>query len=163
MDILFLDYETRSESDLPSLGSHKYCMHPTTEVLLLAYAFNDDPVQVVERDAIPHKVWEAFEDDETLKVAHNAEFDMCVTKYVLGIEVVYNAWFDTAYQAAYYGYPRKLADLAHVLKTTQKASQEELKLFSTPKPKVYKRGTSGRQKRRTPRSGKGSCSTRPAM
>ncbi len=142
MDILFLDYETRSESDLPSLGSHKYCMHPTTEVLLLAYAFNDDPVQVVERDAIPHKVWEAFEDDETLKVAHNAEFDMCVTKYVLGIEVVYNAWFDTAYQAAYYGYPRKLADLAHVLKTTQKASQEELKLFSTPKPKVYKRGTS---------------------
>lgn len=139
---LWIDFETRSTVDLKTVGSHRYNLDPTTEVLLCAYAFNGDPVRVVTADEIPDEVLNAIEDNTVLKIAHNAEFDMCVAKYVLHLEITWGNWFDTAYQAAYYGLPRKLAELADVLKTSRKASQEELKLFSFPIPKAFKKGTS---------------------
>lgn len=130
MRILWIDFETRSELDVGDVGSHAYAMHRSTEMILCAYAFDDDEVQVAE--CLPGIVRDAIEDDSVLKVAHNAEFDMCIAKYVLGIDISYNDWFDTAYLAAYYGLPRKLAYLANVLGATQKASQEEMLFFSVP-------------------------------
>lgn len=128
--VLFIDFETRSEADLPTVGAHKYLTDPTTEMILVSYAFNDEPTRVDE--FLPDFVAEAIEDDEVLKVAHNAEFDMCVCKYLLDLEIDPYKWFDTAYQAAYYGYPRSLHNLTTYLNTRKKASQEELRLFSFP-------------------------------
>lgn len=133
---LFIDFETRSEADLKTAGTHKYCMDATTDVLLVAYAFDNEPGDVCTLDDLPVKVWEAIEDSNVLKIAHNAEFDMAVAKYVMKLNITYADWFDTAYQAAYYGYPRALEHLAKILRTTQKASQEELRFFSTPVSKA---------------------------
>lgn len=136
---LFIDYETRSEEDLKLSGSHKYNMHPTTEMLLCAYAFDDEPVKVCEE--LPDEIFNAIEDDSILKIAHNAEFDMGVSKYVLGCDINFNDWLDSAYMAAYYGLPRSLKNVAKVLGTQQKGSQEELVLFSMPVKKGMKDGT----------------------
>ena len=46
MSYLFLDFETFSEADLKKVGSYAYAEHPTTEVLICTYAFDDEPVQV---------------------------------------------------------------------------------------------------------------------
>lgn len=134
--ILFIDFETRSEADLQEVGAHKYCLDPTTEILLVSYAFDDRPVNVVTLDELPQEVWTILEERSHIKVAHNAEFDMAVAKYVMKLNITYEDWFDTAYQAAYYGYPRALGHLAKILRTAQKASQDELKLFSHPVAKA---------------------------
>lgn len=137
MDILFFDFETRSELSLPDVGAHKYASHHSTEVLLISYAINSGSVRV---DSEVHEdIIRMMEDPDVLKVAHNAEFDMAIAKYVLGVDIdtVMNnpcqGWHDTAYQAAYFGYPRALADLAGVLGTKAKASPEEMHFFSEPK------------------------------
>lgn len=137
MKILYFDFETRSELDLPTVGAHRYALHHSTEVLLISYAVDDEPVRV-ERE-VPDYIRYLMEDPDVLKIAHNAEFDMAIAKYVLGIDVdsVFNnpfqGWHDTAYQAAYFGYPRSLAHLAGVLGAKAKASPEEMHFFSTPK------------------------------
>lgn len=132
---LFIDFETRGSLDLKKAGSHKYCLSPDADMTLCACAFDNEPVRVYERSEIPDKVWLALTDDRVLKVAHNAEFDMCVASYILGLAINVEEWHDTAYQAAYYALPRKLSALAEHLNTTLKASQEELFLFSQPKAK----------------------------
>lgn len=46
MTILHLDFETKSACDLGAEGLDNYAKHPTTSVLCLAYAFDDEPVQI---------------------------------------------------------------------------------------------------------------------
>ena len=45
MSYLYLDFETFSEADLKKVGSYAYAEHPTTEVLICTYAFDDEPVE----------------------------------------------------------------------------------------------------------------------
>lgn len=138
--LLFFDFETRSEENLSgkdSVGSHRYAVDETTEGLILTYAFDDEPVLLVDltTDCIPDEVFEAVIDPNVLKIAHNAEFDSCVLHYVYGIDVTDNGfydWFDTAYQAAYYSYPRALGNLAKMLRCKQKGSKEGILTFSIP-------------------------------
>lgn len=131
MKKLYIDFETRSELDVKEVGAFKYAMHPSTELLLVSWAVDDGYVRVDE--TVNEELYALIEADDVLKIAHNAEFDMCVCQYVLGIPVDATKWHDTAYQAAYFGYPRKLSHLAEALRTTAKASQDEMLLFSTPR------------------------------
>lgn len=141
---LFLDFETRSECDVSVAGSHRYILDPTTDVLLVSYAFDNEPVQTVdlfERGGfLPVDLLDALYDDDVLKIAHNAEFEMCICRYKYHISVNPEAWFDTAYQAAYFGYPRKLSHLARSLRTLAKGSQEEMLLFAQPLKQRARRG-----------------------
>ena len=45
---LFLDIETYSSVDLKVCGSYKYIESPDFEIILLAYAFDDEPVKIVD-------------------------------------------------------------------------------------------------------------------
>lgn len=130
MEYLFLDFETRSELDVQTVGSHKYNMHPSTEILLVSWALGNNPVRVDTE--ITEELRSLIEREDVIKIAHNAEFDMAVCKYVAGIDIDVWEWFDTAYQAAYYGHPRKLAYLARTLHTTGKGAPTEMLLFSQP-------------------------------
>lgn len=130
MRVLFLDYETRSEADLTKVGAHRYAQDPTTEVLLLAWALDGGEVHVEEE--VSAELFGLLQREDVLKVAHNAEFDMAVTKHVVGAEVDPWQWYDTAYQAAYYGYPRSLKALADMLSCSRKAASDEMLLFSSP-------------------------------
>lgn len=132
--ILYIDYETRSERDILDVGSHRYLTDATTEMILVSWAFDKDETQVSE--TMPEGVVTAIEDPDVLKIAHNAEFDMGVCVYLLGINVDCRDWVDTAYIAAYYGYPRSLKNLTRVLNTQLKASQEELFIFAIPRERA---------------------------
>ena len=46
--LLFVDFETRSTVDIAKCGSFKYIADPSFDVLLLAYAWDDEPVKLVD-------------------------------------------------------------------------------------------------------------------
>ena len=89
--ILFLDFETRSVLNVADVGAHRYATDPTTEVTLLSYAFGSKPVRTCT--SVSDEVREALEDQSVLKVAHNAEFDMAIAKYVCGVEINPMDWW----------------------------------------------------------------------
>lgn len=71
--VLYLDFETRSELDLATCGTYRYAQHASTQMLLIAYAFDDEQVRVSRE--LPDEVFAAIQSPEVLKIAHNAEFD----------------------------------------------------------------------------------------
>lgn len=127
---LFIDFETRSEVEVADVGAHRYASHSSTEMVLVSYAFNNE--EAIVSSEVTEDLLQALESSDVLKVAHNAEFDMCIAKYVLGVEITYTDWYDTAFLAAYYGRPRKLAFLAYVLRTKAKASPGEMLYYAKP-------------------------------
>ena len=43
-EYLFIDHESFSAADLKKQGSYAYAEHPSTEIMLTTYAFDDGPV-----------------------------------------------------------------------------------------------------------------------
>lgn len=90
MDILSIDVETYCDLDIRDVGAYKYCKHPSFEILLFAYAFNDEPVEIIDftteeyaKDTkditgwrlLPDRVVDALENIDILKSAFNANFE----------------------------------------------------------------------------------------
>jgi len=130
--ILWLDFETRSKCDLIKMGAHRYCADSSTEILLTSYAINDGQVNVTEFDNFSEEFLLLLDDPMVLKIAHNADFDMAVLKYVAGIDVRVREWFDTAFQLAYYAHPRNLKGGAERLGATKKGEKDGVLFFSLP-------------------------------
>ena len=108
--LIYLDIETRSDLDVRDVGAFVYGAHPSTEVLCLAWAVNDRPIQV---EKTPEGIaslclWLLSQPDAVL-VAHNVDFERNVLK------LHSCAWMDTAALAARMSLPRKLEDLALAL------------------------------------------------
>jgi DNA polymerase len=83
MKMLFLDIETRSECDLIFHGLRRYAEDPTTEIICMAYAFDDEPVQFWwGSDPFPEDVKDYIEAGGLI-TAHNADFDRTVIENVL--------------------------------------------------------------------------------
>ena len=72
MRILHIDFEVSSKAKIQDTGTYRYCADPTTDVICLAYAFDDEPVQVT---SYPTK--EIFDHIESggLVYAHNSAFE----------------------------------------------------------------------------------------
>ena len=124
--ILSIDIETYCEADLTKVGVYKYAQDPSFEILLLAYAFDDDPVDVIDmtaqRPALAaaekiklDAVIMALQDPEIVKSAYNANFERTCLAAHLGIPMPPEQWFDTMIQAAELGLPRALGDVGVVL------------------------------------------------
>ena len=83
MSTLYVDIETYSSNDIKQ-GVHKYVDAHDFEILLLAYAFNDDHVTVIDLKAgekLPAALTAAFTDASVLKTAFNAAFEItCIGK-----------------------------------------------------------------------------------
>jgi len=133
------DYETASETDLSEVGLYAYATHPTTRVLLLGYAFDDNPVKLWEphKSPLPPEVVEAFLDPFVEKHASNAAVERLITKFVLGIDVPTEEWRDTAVLARYHSLPSNLEDVGIVLglsdtELKMKDGKELIKLFCMP-------------------------------
>lgn len=69
--VLFLDLETYSSVDLARAGVAKYAEAPDFEILLMSYAWGDDPVDVWDFTSQGTPPWlaEALLDPEVYKVA----------------------------------------------------------------------------------------------
>ena len=106
-----LDFETYSETDIKSAGSFRYMEDPAFEILLLAYAFDDEPVKQVDFTAgetWPEDFLEALKDPEVTKIAHNAAFERYAIWKSLGHYCPPEEWFDTMHLVAQCGLPASL-------------------------------------------------------
>lgn len=138
--MLFLDYETRSRVDLRKSNVYAYCECPDFQVLMCAWAFGDDPVQLTEGSEETASVLGDWLRDPTVtKVAHNANFERVVTSRLLGVAGYLDPepWVDTAALAVENGLPRSLDDLAKALGAEEKdsAGTRLINLFSKPNRK----------------------------
>lgn len=107
MRTLHLDYETASEVNLKTAGAHVYAAHRSTRILMLGWAFDDEPVRLWE----PHKcalppaeVVQGLLDPSVICEAANAQFERLITHYQLGIAVEYERWRCTLVKAYYLGF-----------------------------------------------------------
>lgn len=94
MPILSCDIETFSEVDLPKAGVYAYADSSTFEILLFAYAFDDEPTQIVDLKCGEHlsqRVLEALTDPAYIKTAFNAAFERtCISRF-LGVHLTSEA------------------------------------------------------------------------
>lgn len=115
---LFIDIETYSDVDLTSCGVYKYVDSPAFEIMLFGYAYNDDPVTVLDLaqgETLSEELLEDIISADVLKLAHNANFERtCMTKY-FGKDMYPGQWECTAVRASTLGLPRSLAAVGEAL------------------------------------------------
>ena len=123
---LFIDLETFSSVDIKA-GVFKYVEAPDFEILLIAYAWDDEPVQLIDMThtvEIPGPVYsgmklppeaverldvfDALTDPEVIKVAHNSAFERAALSRHLEEYLPPEQWEDTMILAAYNGLPLSL-------------------------------------------------------
>lgn len=80
-DILYIDLETQSMCDLKKRGPYHYNRHPSTRFLCMAWAPNDEPVELwLPGDPIPDQVaWHMAQGGQVW--AHNAVFERLAINY----------------------------------------------------------------------------------
>ena len=143
MKTLAIDIETYSDLDLSKLGVYAYCDSDSFEILLFAYAFDDEEVKIIDlknNEKIPQVVLDALFDESIIKTAFNAAFErVCISKY-LNKELSPRAWKCSAVQAASLSLPPSLEGVGKVLNIDNKKLKEGkdlIKYFSQPcKPSV---------------------------
>lgn len=137
---LHIDIETYSSVALQNCGVYKYSESPDFEILLFGYAFDEEPVRVIELalgEELPQEVRSALTDPSVLKVAHNASFErVCLSKY-LGTHLTPDQWYCTATLARELGLPGSLEDIGNVLgfaedKKKLKTGKALIRYFSIP-------------------------------
>lgn len=138
MSLLAIDIETFSDVDLPKCGVYAYSDSPKFEILLFAYAFDDEPTQVVDLacgEQLPDRVLAALEDESVTKTAFNAAFERtCISRY-LGRQLSPASWQCTAVQSAMLALPLTLDGVGEVLSIKRKKLKEGVSLlryFSMP-------------------------------
>src|ERR1700679_3895532 len=110
---LHFDYESASEADLKLVGSDAYSKHKSTRILMMAYAFEDEPVKIwfPHLEPLPEIVRQAFLDPEVLKCAWNCgTFERPMTKECLGIDIPIEQWHDPSVNSRYLSLPGGLDD-----------------------------------------------------
>jgi len=138
MTVLSIDIETYSSIDLKTCGVYRYVEAPDFEILLFAYAYDDEPVQVVDLTAfedLPEQVMRDLTNPDVIKTAFNANFERtCIAKH-FNIECDPRQWRCTAVWASALGLPGYLEGVAEVLNLeAQKDARGKalIKYFSVP-------------------------------
>lgn len=142
---LSIDYETYSDVSLPDVGTSVYASHPSTEVLMAAYAFNRGPVQQwvpAEGEPIPKELAQALISPDVEKWAWNASFECAITENLVA-EVDVVQWRDTMVQALHCSLPGGLEKAAQVVGLPADAQKDRrgkalMRKFSFPRKPTAK-------------------------
>lgn len=135
--VLQIDIETYSETNLLDCGVYRYVEDPAFEILLFAYAYDDDPITVIDLtfEELPEEVLADLQNDEVIKKAFNASFERtCIAKH-FGIKCNPRAWRCTMVWAWTMGLPGSLEKVAEVLKLSAQKDNKGMaliKYFSVP-------------------------------
>lgn len=152
MSYLYLDFETFSEADLKKVGSYAYAEHPTTEVLICTYAFDDEPVRVwdcTDGSDMPGDLHRALRrlvkpNSRIKMVWHNGSmFDRLIMKHCCGFDIPVSNTIDTMIWAFRHALPGSLDALCEVLGVSADNAKDKrgkalIQRFSKPTPKNYK-------------------------
>ena len=135
--VLSIDLETYSDVDLGKCGVYRY-VEGDFHILLFAYAFDDEDVQIVDMaqgEQIPQEVIDAIYDDTIIKAAWNAQFERtCLSKF-FGTQLSPDSWQCSMVWAASLSLPLALKNAALVLKTGEqkdRAGEDLIRYFSIP-------------------------------
>jgi DNA polymerase bacteriophage-type len=126
---LHLDCETRSPVNLKTTGAYVYFDHPDTDLWCLAYAFDDEPVQLwTPGEPCPEDIAEHINNKGRL-VAHNASFERLAFIKILGPRYGWpvpklTQWYCTMAVALAQALP---AGLENACTVTQTAIQKDAK------------------------------------
>ena len=143
---LLIDLETYSSADITKTGAFKYAEAPDFEILLLAYAWDDEPVNVIDmtdtlysgpgagrcirQHAEAEAVFMGILDPDIVKVAHNSAFERaCLRKYT-GYYLPPEEWEDTMILAAMNGLPLSLDAAGAALELREQKIREGTALIS---------------------------------
>ena len=139
--ILGIDIETYCELDLLKCGAYKYVNHPSFEVLMLAWAYDDEPVQLVDYTAgeeLPdQELFSLLMHTGDIKTAYNANFERtCLAKHYKS-PMPPEQWECTSVHALELGMPSGLGRVAEVLGLPQdlqksKTGKALINFFSKP-------------------------------
>ena len=165
-----IDIETYSEAPLKKCGAYRYAEHPSTEILSIAYKFDDGPVNLwVPRSNLPkivlQPVFEQMEPDGRLYAslnipkdlyehfanggkgrAHNAQFERVLLNAMAGQEIGFphteiSQWVCTAAKTAAHGLPRSLEEGAAAAGTRAKDAAGKMDMMFLCKPRKASRKT----------------------
>jgi len=127
MIILWGDTETRSECNLPVSGSYNYAQHPSTQLILFNWAFDDEDVEEWWPSCgkpFPERVKQHIRDGGQLRF-HNAGFDRLIFEYVVcpdyGVPTPrIEQWYCTAAQSRANCAPGSLEDAGRFMGASMK-------------------------------------------
>jgi DNA polymerase len=129
---LWVDFETRSACDLKAAGVYNYAQDPSTDVLCMSWAFDDDDVQTWTPDQpFPERV----RNHKGLIYAHNAAFERLIFWYVLQINFDLTQFVCTATQARANCAPGSLEDVGRFAGASMKKDHrgaQLIRLLSIP-------------------------------
>lgn len=146
---LFVDIETYSDVDISKAGACRYTASPNFTILLLAYAWDEGQVEVLDltdpedkEDVL--KIYDALLDEDVIKVAHNCAFERSAFEAALGLPMPIGQWEDTMILAAYNGLPMSLDAAGEALGLQRQKLKEGVSLinfFCKPcKPTIVNHG-----------------------
>ena len=128
--------------DLPDFGLDRYAKDDSTEVLMLAWAFDDDEPKLwlpCFGEPMPAELHAGLVDPTVMKMAWNYNFEKDIFHYRLGYEIPQQEWFDPSVLCAYMSLPIGLDRAADALnidislkKTVILGKKKPTKIFSEP-------------------------------
>jgi hypothetical protein len=142
MTRLHLDFETYSEVKLLTVGTSRYARDPSTEVLMLGFAFDEAPVRQwipVEGQLMPPELREALEDPAVQLFAWNKPFEWSILAYVLNIPTAHERWRDPmvlAYSLALPGSLEKAGEVVDLGADAKKLSYGKVLIRQFCQPRV---------------------------
>jgi len=132
MEKLHIDIETYSSVDIRKAGAYKYIESPDFEILMVAYAFDNDPVRLIDltttdghmisvMSAVKHPISlnDALFNSSIEKHAHNATFERKAFERV-GYKIPISQWYCSMVKSAYCGLPLGLEQVSKALKLEDK-------------------------------------------
>lgn len=145
--VLYIDFETRSEADLEEVGLYNYVTHPSTRILMLAWAVNNSAPELWEPhlSPMPAKLVELLQKDDVVIVAFNSTFERYILAYVLGLDIPVERFQDPQASARYLSLPAHLSDVGMVLGLPEELrkdsrGKELIRQFSIPHARKKKEG-----------------------
>lgn len=127
MRVLGIDIETFSDVNLLTGGVYAYTASRQFEILLFAYAFDEEEIQLIDlasEEKLPADILSAITDNDIIKTAYNANFERTRLSKYLDIPISPNSWQCTAVQSAMLALPQSLAGMAQVLNLGQQKMKE---------------------------------------
>ena len=154
MRTLSIDVETFSSVSLPDAGVYRYVEAEDFEILLFGFAFDDDPVCVVDLasgEDLPGEVYDALWNPEVEKHAWNANFERTTIGKFFGRYCPPEQWFDPMVMAACCGLPATLESAGAALGLSEdQAKMREgkalIREFSIPCKPTKKNGSRTRNR-----------------
>lgn len=139
MTQLAIDIESFSDVNLMQNGVYKYVDSPNFKILLLAYAFNDEEVEVIDLasgEELPERVTSALLNRDITKTAFNAQFERVALNKHIGGKT--ENWDCTMVKAWSLGINGNLAVVGQVVgldedKQKLAIGKKLIKMFCTPK------------------------------